>query len=224
MWSSRPCPQQCNQRTGLEEGHRKGMCLLRMAAITHARCCARCHSHHICRVLCKMPQSSHMQGAVQDATTIKYAGCCTRCHSHHICRVLYKMPQTSHVQGAVQDAIVITQAGCCAGCHRLSPAAYLSASTCPTCPSAATFDIIAGQARSYNSEPCCMSNSFSVTTLIPTHAAIHTFAAVVQIEPGGIPELPTYMSNMPIGRYFDMKGVEFRPARTLGGCRGLMSV
>uniref|UniRef100_A0A7S3R019 PHD-type domain-containing protein n=1 Tax=Dunaliella tertiolecta TaxID=3047 RepID=A0A7S3R019_DUNTE len=58
----------------------------------------------------------------------------------------------------------------------------------------------------------------------PTHWESHCGAgaakkwkASIKIEPGGIPELPTYMSNMPIGRYFDMKGVEFRPARTLGG-------
>lgn len=38
----------------------------------------------------------------------------------------------------------------------------------------------------------------------------------VQVEPGGVPELPSNAQQMPIGKYFDLRGVDVRPARQIG--------
>ncbi|GIL98350.1 hypothetical protein Vretimale_3738 [Volvox reticuliferus] len=58
----------------------------------------------------------------------------------------------------------------------------------------------------------------------PTHWEQHCGAgtakkwkASVKIEPGGAPEVPPGGNPMQIGKWFDMLGVEFRPAKTTGG-------
>jgi hypothetical protein len=38
----------------------------------------------------------------------------------------------------------------------------------------------------------------------------------VQVLPGTLPEIPLGSPPMALGRWFEFKGVEFRPARTLG--------
>lgn len=63
-------------------------------------------------------------------------------------------------------------------------------------------------------------------TFHPTHWEAHCGAgsakkwkASIKIEPGGgAPEVPGTAPPLPIGRYFDLRGVEFKPARTLGAC------
>lgn len=57
----------------------------------------------------------------------------------------------------------------------------------------------------------------------PTHWEQHCGAgtakkwkASIKIEPGGAPEVPLGSYPMQIGKWFDMLGVEFRPARTTG--------
>ncbi|KXZ47438.1 hypothetical protein GPECTOR_35g876 [Gonium pectorale] len=60
----------------------------------------------------------------------------------------------------------------------------------------------------------------------PTHWEQHCGAgtakkwkASIKVEPGGAPEVPAYGNAMQIGKWFDMLGVEFRPAKTTGELR-----
>ncbi len=64
----------------------------------------------------------------------------------------------------------------------------------------------------------------------PTHWEQHCGAgtakkwkASIKIEPGGAPEVPQGSYPMQIGKWFDMLGVEFRPARTTGGLASSLS-
>ncbi len=41
----------------------------------------------------------------------------------------------------------------------------------------------------------------------------------LQLEPGSVPECPETANPMQIGRYFDLRGVEFRPPSTQGSAR-----
>lgn len=62
----------------------------------------------------------------------------------------------------------------------------------------------------------------------PTHWEQHCGAgsakkwkASIKIAPGGVPELPHNAPAMVIGKWFDAKGVDFRPAKTVGECVGV---
>ncbi|KAG2493471.1 hypothetical protein HYH03_008288 [Edaphochlamys debaryana] len=70
----------------------------------------------------------------------------------------------------------------------------------------------------------CADTPRSQREFHPTHWEQHCGAgtakkwkASIKIEPGGAPEVPLGANPMQIGKWFDMLGVEFRPAKTTGG-------
>ncbi|GFR43632.1 hypothetical protein Agub_g4731, partial [Astrephomene gubernaculifera] len=70
----------------------------------------------------------------------------------------------------------------------------------------------------------CVDAPRSAREFHPTHWEQHCGAgtakkwkASIKIEPGGAPEVPAGGNPMQIGKWFDMLGVEFRPAKTTGG-------
>ena len=60
-------------------------------------------------------------------------------------------------------------------------------------------------------------DSHAFYSLVAGSGAAKKWKASIRVQPGGVAEVPAGGGGMTLGRWFDIKGVDFRPAKTLGG-------